>query len=237
MKPSATDLIELLGRVKHFQHLTTAERAVIVNAGRLRTFPAGTMIYREGEEGAGMFVLLSGRVHLIKLGPHGQQSIITEIKPVIMFNEVPVLDGGVNLATAVAAQECVTWHIGYAEFQRLLQHYPTLAVGLLRLMAARMRMLMAQYEDLSFRSVIARAAKLLLDLSARGTQPIARRDYTNAILAARICTVPEALSRSLRVLRQKDAIECTRARITIRQPEILQKFAQMEKIERKEFRR
>lgn len=229
MKPSLADLIALLGRVKHFQHWTKAERAAIVHAGHLRTFGAGRTIYREGEDAAGMFVLLSGHVHLIKLGPRGQHTIVTEINPVIMFNEVTVLDGDVNLTTALAAQDCVTWHIGYAEFQSLLRRHPTLGTGLLRLLARRMRMLMAQYEDLSFRSVTARTAKLLLDVSARGTQPISRRDYSNTILAARICTVPEAFSRSLHLLRQSGAVECTRATITITRTEILEQYARGER--------
>ncbi len=77
-------------------------------------------------------------------------------------------------------------------------------------------------------SVLARTAKLLLDLSARGAQPISRRDYSNAILAAHISTVPEALSRSLQVFRKNGDITCTRTTITINQPETLGKFAPVE---------
>ncbi|MEW5719111.1 MAG: Crp/Fnr family transcriptional regulator [Chloroflexota bacterium] len=223
------NLVETLGRVEHFKRLPEVDRAAIVNAGQTHSFPAGAFIYREGEAGAGMFVLLAGHVHLLKLGPQGQQSIVAEIAPVIMFNEVTVLDGGANLTTAVAVQECVTWNIGHANFQALLQRYPMIGLGLLRVLATRMRNLMAQYEDLSFRSVLARTAKLLLDLSARGTRSISRREYPNADLAARISTVPEALSRSLQVFRKNGDITCTRATITVNQPETLEKFAQVGK--------
>jgi len=133
--------------------------------GKRVLFPAGAIIYREGEASAGMFVLFSGHVHLLKLGPQGQQSIVAEIEPVIMFNEVTVLDGGANLTTAIAVQECVTWNISHANFQALVQGYPMIGLGLLRVLSARTRNLMAQYEDLSFRSVLARTAKLLLDFA------------------------------------------------------------------------
>lgn len=229
MKPPPFNLVALLGRVEHFKRLPEADRATIVSAGQVRAFPTGTLIYREGEDAAGMFVLLAGHVHLLKLGPQGQQSIVAEFDPIIMFNEVTVLDGGANLTTAIAVQECVTWNIRHADFQILLQRYPTIGLGLLRVLASRMRNLMAQYEDLSFRSVLARTAKLLLDLSARGARPIARRDYPNADLAARISTVPEALSRSLQVFRKNGDITCTRATITINQPAMLEKLARVEK--------
>ncbi len=223
------NLVESLGRVEHFRRLPEADRAAIVNAGQTRSFPAGAIIYREGETGAGMFVLLAGHVHLQKLGPQGQQSIVAEIEPVIMFNEVTVLDSGANLTTAVAVQACVTWNISHANFQALLQRYPMIGLGLLRVLAARTRNLLAQYEDLSFRSVLARTAKLLLDLSERGARPIHRKEYPNADLAARISTVPEALSRSLQVFRKNGDITCTRATITVNQPETLEKFAQVER--------
>jgi CRP-like cAMP-binding protein len=104
-----------------------------------------------------------------------------------------------------------------------------IGLGLLRVLAARTRNLMAQYEDLSFRSVLARTAKLLLDLSERGARPIRRHEYPNADMAARISTVPEALSRSLQVFRKNGDITCTRATITVNQPETLEKFARVEK--------
>ena len=222
-------LAEILAQVEHFKRFPEADRLVIVNAGQVRAFPAGSVIYREGEACAGMFVLFSGHVHLGKLGPQGQQSLIAEIDPVIMFNEVPVLDGGPNLTTATAIADCTAWNISYENFQALLGRYPTVGLGLLRVLAKRMRNLMAQYEDLSFRSVVARTAKLLLDLSDHGQRPIDRKHHSNTQMAARISTVPEALSRSLQIFRKNGDIVCTRATISVHQPKTLEKFAQIER--------
>lgn len=229
MTQSLIDLAQALSQVEHFKRFSEADRLVIVNAGQTRAFAADSTIYREGEPCAGMFVLFSGHVHLNKLGPQGQQSLIAEIDPVIMFNEVPVLDGGPNLTTATAIQNCATWNISYENFQALLQRYPTIGLALLRVLATRTRNLMSQYEDLSFRSVVARTAKLLLDLSHHGRRPIDRKDHTNTEMAARISTVPEALSRSLQVFRKNGDIICTRTTITVHQPKTLEKFAQIER--------
>ena len=229
MTQTLSQLVEVLGKVEHFKRFSEADRLVIVNSGQLRAFPASSIIYHEGEPCAGMFVLFSGHVHLSQLGPRGQQSLIAEIDPVIMFNEVPVLDGGPNLTTATAIQDCSTWNISYDHVQALLKRYPTIGLAFLRVLATRTRHLMAQYEDLSFRSVVARTAKLLLDLSDHGRQPINRKDHTNNEMAARISTVPEALSRSLQIFRKNGDIVCTRATIAIHQPKTLEKFAQIER--------
>lgn len=208
-------LVSLLRSVTHFRALPEADLERIIHAGQALRFPEGAMIFVEGQPCAGMFVLLSGCVHLRKLGPQGQESIIAVIEPVIMFNEVAVLDGGPNLATAVAVRDSMTWQIGCAPFQELLGRYPLIGLGLLRVLAARNRFLVSQLEDLSFRSVHARAAKLLLDLSSGGASPIDRRKHPNYEMAARIATVPEAFSRALNAFSRTGCITSTRTAIHV----------------------
>ena len=209
------DLIAQLQRVEHFKRLPEVDVRAIVTAGRVRRFAAGETVFAEGASCAGMFVLLAGQVHLRKLGPQGQESILAVIEPVIMFNEVAVLDGGANLTTAVAAQDCTVWQIGCDSFQGLLARYPMIGLGLLRVLARRNRFLVLQVEDLSFRTVKARAAKLLLDLSDCGAQPIDRRKHPNHELAARIATVPEAFSRALNAFKRTGCITSTRSAIAV----------------------
>ncbi len=214
-RSNAADLVPQLRRVEYFRHLSESDLRAIITTGRVRDFAAGEAIIVEGQPCAGMAVLLSGRVHLRKLGPQGQESILTVIEPVIMFNEVAVLDGGPNLTTAVAVENCVVWQVGCDSFQELLARYPMIGLGLLRVLARRNRFLVGQYEDLSFRTVQARTAKLLLDLSENGQRPIDRRQYPNHELAARIATVPEAFSRALKYLKHNGCITCTRTVIAV----------------------
>ena len=84
------------------------------------------------------------------------------------------------------------------------------------MLAKRNRALVSQYEDLSFRTVQGRAAKLLLDLSDRGQHPIDRRKHPNHELAARIATGPEAFSRALNTFKRTGCIVCSRAAIIVR---------------------
>jgi CRP-like cAMP-binding protein len=138
--------------------------------------------------------------------------ILTTIEPVIMVNEVAGLDRGVNPATAEATQ---VWQIDANGPHALLLTHPPLALGLLHAPARRNRALLSHVEDLSFRSVSGRAARLLLELSHEGQQPIDRRRHPNADLAARIATVPQALSRSLQTFRRQGVISTTRTAILV----------------------
>lgn len=227
MKPQ--NLAKLLGRVWHFRKLKVTDLQRIVSAGKLRRFRSGELIFQEDAPGAGMFVLFSGKVHLCKSGPTGQEQIISVIEPVIMFNELTAIDGGSNPFTAMCVEDSLTWNIGHESFLDLVQRYPDpeIGLGLLRVLCARTRMLIGRCDDLSFRPVVARTAKLILELSENGTKVINRRLHPIKDMSARIATVPEAISRSLKSLKDDDYIEYTRTEIVVTNATALLDLAQL----------
>ena len=222
------DLVTRLRKVRHFRVLPISAIHEIVTSGTVKTHSTGSIIYHEGWDCAGLFVLFRGRVHLCKTCFQGQESIISVITPVIMFNEVSVLDGESNPVTAIAFQKSLTWNITRERFQQLMEHYPILGISLLNVLARRNRKLISMYEDLISRPVKVRTAKLLLDLSSYGSIPIDRQAYSNQFLAAHVSTAPEAISRSIKILRENGIIDCTRTQITVNCPDELAEFAQVD---------
>ncbi len=222
------NLVTRLAKVRHFKVLPPTAIHEIVTSGRVQSHSTGSIIFHEGWDCAGLFVLFRGRVHLCKTCFQGQESIISVIEPVIMFNEVAALDGDVNPFTAVAFQKSITWKIPHERFQSLMEKYPILGISLLNVLAKRNRGLLSKYEDLIARPVKARTAKIILDLSSYGTQPVDRITHSNQFLAASISTVPEAISRSIKSLRESGAIQCTRTQIMVNCPDELAVLAQVE---------
>jgi CRP/FNR family transcriptional regulator len=225
-------LAKRLGNVRHFLKLPLADRLSIVMAGQMRLFSSGSIIFSEQEPCSGMFVLLKGHVHICKLGPQGQQNIIADIDPVIMFNEVALLDGGPNPYTAIATQNCFAWQLTHRAYKKLLDRYAkdqymSVALGLLNIMAERYRQLIDSYADLSFLTVPIRVTKLIYELSNNGQVAINRQEISINEMAARIATVPEAISRSLNLLRCQGIIHTTRTKITVLKPDELEKLAQV----------
>lgn len=221
-------MVNRLRGVSHFRHLEQKDLLAIVTAGQVHRFSAGSMIFFQDDPCAGMFVLLSGKVHLCRVGPQGQQHILAVLKPVIMFNEVAVLDGGANPVTAIAIDECIAWQIDCAAFQEILKRHPQIGLGLLRVLAARNRSIISQYDDLSFRTVLARTAKLLLELSDQGRRTILRHDHTIGMMSSHLATVPEAVSRSLNYIKKLGLIELTRSTILVHQADQLATLAQID---------
>jgi CRP/FNR family cyclic AMP-dependent transcriptional regulator len=220
-------LIERMRKLKHFTGLSVEEIKAIIDAGHISRYQAGGTLFLEGHPCAGLFVLLSGQVHLYKTGPKGQVTLIAVVNPVIMFNEVAVLDLGENTVTAITVQECDLWKITCKAFDAVIRQFPQVALGLLPVLAARNRTLIEQYEDLSFLSVEARTAKLLLTLSEFGRKDIDRCKNTIAEMAARISTSPEPLSRSISHFRDNGLITSSRTRIWVDEPETLAQKAHL----------
>lgn len=225
-------LADRLGNVSHFMKLPISDRLAIVGAGQMRWISAGQVIFTEDSPCAGMFVLLRGHVHICKLGPQGQENIIADLNPVIMFNEVALLDGGSNPYTAIADQNCLVWQIGLDAYKNLLEKYARepymqVSLGLLHIMAGRYRQLVDNYADLSFLTVPVRVAKLIYELSDQGKDTINRRQISINEMAARIASVPEAISRSLNFLKCQGIIDTSRTLITIKDPEALAHLAQI----------
>lgn len=226
------DLAHRLGNVSHFMKLPLADRLSIILAGQINRYPADTVIFSEQDPCAGMFVLFKGHVHISRLSPQGKQNIIADIDPVIMFNEVALLDGGPNPYSAITTQKCIAWHISYSAYRKLLQRYAQdefmqVSLGLLDIMASRYRQLLDSYTDLSFLNVPIRVAKLIYELSDNGQTPINRQGNSLVEMAAHVASVPEAFSRALNFLKCQGIIATSRTTITVLKPEELARMAKI----------
>ena len=78
--------------------------------------------------------------------------------------------------------------------------------------------------------MVARVAKLLLDLSQDGRQPIDRGQHTIQEMSEMVATTPEAISRSLNVIKNSGAISVNRGKIMVISIEKLATLAQVEPI-------
>lgn len=221
-------LTKRMSHLKYFRSLSLADITGIVTAGHIRTVRAGSVIVMEETPCAGLFVLLSGQVHLFRLGPHGQEVLIDTLNSITMFNEVSILDGGSNPFTVIAARDCIIWNADFQTLQGLADRYPQVALGFLPVLSARTRVLIAMVTDVCFRSVRGRTAKLILDLSSHGEQPISRQDHSIHKLAAQISTAPEAVSRALSYFRDEGYISTSRSTIKVCDAKGLAEFAQVE---------
>ncbi|MGQ9731426.1 MAG: Crp/Fnr family transcriptional regulator [Candidatus Zipacnadales bacterium] len=208
----------LLRAIPYFARLDGNALAAVANKTVRREYDRGQMIFLEGEPCAGLFAIESGHVKVFKVSPEGREQVLHVLGPGQTFNDVAVLDGGPNPASAAALEPTTLWVVDRNSMLALLCQHPSLATAVIENLAARARHLVSLVEDLSFRSVTARLARLLLEQAREGecTSGVRRRHFlTQEEMAARLGTVREMVGRSLRSLEDEGLIRIERHRIVL----------------------
>jgi CRP/FNR family transcriptional regulator len=214
--------IAFLHRVDYFQDLAEPDlRRLVALSVELRLSP-GQVLFFEGEACRGMYVVYQGRVRVYKASPDGREQVLTVAREGQSFAEVPVFDGGPNPASADAMEASTVYLFPRDELLSLVRSSPEIALGVLRVFAQRLRRMTLLVEDLSFRHVTSRVAKLLLQ-SAREPSDSGQR-LTQQEMAAMIGTAREVVARSLRTLEQQGAIQMQRGQVVIVRPDLLERL-------------
>jgi CRP-like cAMP-binding protein len=86
----------------------------------------GTTIIREGEEGRGLFVVLSGEVEVSKKDPSGIEVPVATLRAGDAFGEISLLRGVPSTATVTAARQSTVLFLGRDYFARLVEAVPQL---------------------------------------------------------------------------------------------------------------
>jgi CRP-like cAMP-binding protein len=81
-------------KIPFFKTFTDHELTKLVGREKLfRDCKKGGYIFKEGDPGSALFVLLFGEVDLVKKGEGGKESIILKLKSGALFGEVAMLTG------------------------------------------------------------------------------------------------------------------------------------------------
>jgi CRP/FNR family cyclic AMP-dependent transcriptional regulator len=99
-----------------------------------RAYKAGETVFREGDDGFVMYVVLDGAVKLSVTG----RSVEKVVKGGV-FGEMALIDSSPRSATAVAATDCTLVSVTAERFKSLIQETPGFALEIMSIMAMRLR--------------------------------------------------------------------------------------------------
>jgi CRP/FNR family transcriptional regulator len=165
---------------------------------------AGQTVVLEGSVPQLLYVVRSGSVCIYTTSRQGKEQVLRTVHPGETFNDVPVLDSGPS-AVSVRALVVGTsvWELQATRVLKLVASNPPVALEVIQMLVRRLRRLVALVEDLSFRCVVERVARLILEEDAITN---GRIDLTQQEMAARVGTAREVVSRALRELERRGAI-------------------------------
>lgn len=218
--PSQPHLLATLRRLPLFNDLSEAELSLIAERVTLSHHDAGGTVFSEGEPCRELLIVKEGSVRLFKMAASGRQQLIGMERPGNSLAEVPVFDGGVYPATAVAMTDTVLLRLEAEHFQRICRQHPEVSLKVIKVLGHRLRRMGSLVEDLSFSTVRGRLVAYLIRLAEeQGERTAAGIEFNltenNEELAARLGTVRELVSRNLGRLYSEGLIEVRRRTVTI----------------------
>ncbi len=117
---------------------TVLDRLVYLKSeGACKAYLAGDVIFREGETGDMMYVVLDGEVKVTL-----ETMPISLLTPGSILGEMALVDNSPRSATAIAATDCWLLPLDQNRFKALIPAHPEFSVEVMTIMAQRLRRLM-----------------------------------------------------------------------------------------------
>jgi CRP-like cAMP-binding protein len=115
---------EILRSVPLFQELSPAELELIVALGRVVAYPKDMTLFKEGDRGEALYVVIEGAVRIVKSIPQSWDGTMAFLERGGCFGEMALVDDFPRSATVVAHEDCTVLFIGREAVIDLFQEQP-----------------------------------------------------------------------------------------------------------------
>ncbi len=198
----------------------------LLQRGRRRSYRRRDIVFRQGDVSNVVFVVRRGHVAVTTLTPEGRESILALRGPGDLVGEQALLDDQPRSATLRAVSTTELLAFTGPDFQRFVNDYPQSSFAMLRSMSRRLRESDRARTSAANEPVVARLARLFLDLSGDSATPngfalpLSQEEIGSWIGASR-----EATAKALRTFRDEGSVATARNRIDIVDPVALRVHA------------
>lgn len=215
--------LKILGQVPFFQDLPSANLNEINQLFRESGFEANERICYAGDPAEQLFIVADGRVKLMRDTLAGKSVLFDLLTPGEFFGSLSGSGDDFYTDTAQALTPACILTIGKEAFQLILKQYPSVALKIIEIMAARLKAAQERIQRLSISTVEERIAHVLLVLVDKFGQPgrdglaiqvpLSRED-----LAAMVGSTTESTSRVMSQFQKNGLIKTGRQWVAISDP-------------------
>ena len=157
--------MNFLRSVPIFSDLDEGDLQKIAKLGVRKKYRRGSIILLEEETGSAMFVIILGKVKVVRADDDGREVILAILGESDFFGEMAILDGLARSASIVATTKAEVFMIHRGDFLNLLRVFPAIAISLLRELTTRLRKADTQIKSLSLKDAAGRVASVILQLA------------------------------------------------------------------------
>ncbi|MBW2431036.1 MAG: Crp/Fnr family transcriptional regulator [Deltaproteobacteria bacterium] len=209
-------ILDIISGIPVFNGLPDDQIAAIKRIAREKPVSKGEIIFSEGDEGQGFFVVAEGRVKIYKMSPEGKEQILHILGRGQPFGEVSVFAGQKFPAYAQALDKGQVLFFPRVAIVDLIAANPSLALNMLAVMSKKLRQFAVQIENLSLKEMPARLAFYLIHLAQeQQSEEAVTLKISKGQLASILGTIPETLSRGFAKLSGQNLIRVKGKTITL----------------------
>lgn len=215
-----------LREVDIFQDLTDGEVGEISHMTRMCIYAANHIFYMPDDPGEVLFIIKKGRVQLYRISPDGRKLVTATLQAGAIFGHMGMIGQRMYNTFAESVGECKICIMNRADVEELLLAKPVVALRVLNHVGNRLIDVEQRFEDIAFRRMPARIARLLLHLLQEHDTETLLQGYTHQQLADMLGTYRETTTQILNELKQQGLIQLGRKSIEILDYDGLTEIAQ-----------
>jgi CRP/FNR family transcriptional regulator, cyclic AMP receptor protein len=189
-----------------------------------RTFRAGEVIATPEDLSDKLFILMNGKAQLVCQNKEGRRMMMSRVGPGAIFGDGAMITREAAPATfAEALEDTTIWVLPETHARAMTERYPIIGWGMLQTFGRRLRQVEDRLEEVAYKKLPQRLAKLLLDLSSSNDRTAIRTSHQS--LADMLGTYRETVSTILRGFKADGMVELGYRRIYVTDPDALQALA------------
>jgi HEAT repeat protein len=135
---SILERILLLREIPIFAGLSPEDLQLVANIAREEWYPQNTDIFHQGEEGNVMFVIVEGRLDVVR-SVNGTEQVLAQRGPGEFVGEMAVIESAPRLATLRTQSDVRVLAIDGETFKGILRERPDVSFAVLRNISRRLR--------------------------------------------------------------------------------------------------
>jgi CRP/FNR family transcriptional regulator, cyclic AMP receptor protein len=209
--------------------LPERDLTALLRQSSTRSFPKNRVLFRAGDQGRSVVLVLDGYVKLSTMAPNGREVVLEIAAPGSIFGELAVLNGSPRQADATTLTACRVMAIDGGLFRRSLAATPEAMFAAIQLVAQRLSATTAREMDAVSLPAPVRLAKALLRLANLRSERVAEGvqigfRLSQRELGAMTGLIRESINKHLKAWREAGWVELSGGNVTLRDVRALQDF-------------
>lgn len=223
------DKLALLQRHPLFGVLGTDLLKRLSAQATIRRIKRGTEIFEKGDPGTALFAVHAGTVKIGVPSADGREAVFNLMREGEIFGEIALLDGRPRTAGAIAMTDCELMVIERRDFIAFVHQYPEVALKLIEVLCARLRLQSERFEEATFLNLPTRLARTLLRLLADADPkpPDGNLAITQLQISQMVGTSRESTNKQLRAWSKRRWVRLERGSIFVLNPDALAAIAEV----------